>query len=63
MNPLKHPAILLTYIKRKKVLKHNFGLLFEWPLKTDFTAQNYEKTSVYDQKLVQIDCLVGPEAS
>ena len=29
-----HSAILLTYIKLNSVLKTNFGLLFEWPLKT-----------------------------
>ena len=35
---LEHSAILLTCIKRYSVLKSNFGLLFEWPLKTGFTV-------------------------
>ena len=34
---LEHSAILLTCIKRLSVLKNNFGLFFEWPLKTGFT--------------------------
>ena len=35
---LEHSAILLTYIKQQSVLKPIDGLLFEKPLKTDFTA-------------------------
>ena len=35
---LEHSAILLTCNKRKSVLKTNFCLLFEWPLKTGFTV-------------------------
>ena len=35
---MEHSAILLTCIKRLSVLKTNFGLLFEWPLKTGFTV-------------------------
>ena len=38
MLPLEHFAILLTCIQRQLGLKTNFGLLFEWPLKTGFTA-------------------------
>ena len=38
MLPLEHSAILLTCIKRYSVLKTNFGLLFEWSLKTGFTV-------------------------
>ena len=38
MLPLEHSAILLTCINRKLVMKTNFGLHFEWPLKTDFTV-------------------------
>ena len=38
MLPLELSAILLTCIKQKSVLKTNFGLLFEWSLKTDFTV-------------------------
>ena len=38
MLPLEHSAILLTCIKQLLVLKTNFGLLFEWPLKTGFTV-------------------------
>ena len=34
MLPMEHSAILLTCIKRNSVLKTNFGLLFEGPLKT-----------------------------
>ena len=34
----EHSAILLTCIKRKSVLKTNFGLLFEWPLKRSFSV-------------------------
>ena len=37
---LEHSAILLTCIKRQSVLKTSFGLLLEWPLKTDFTVFN-----------------------
>ena len=37
---LEHSAIILTCIKRLLVLKSNFGLLFEWPLKTGFTLQS-----------------------
>ena len=36
--PLEHSAILLTCIKRQLVLKPNFGLLSEVPLKTGFTV-------------------------
>ena len=38
MLPLEHSAILLTCIKRYSVLKTNFCVLFEWPLKTGFTV-------------------------
>ena len=34
MLPLEHSAILLTCIKPLSVLKINFCVLFEWPLKT-----------------------------
>ena len=39
MLPLEHSAIILTciIISDKSVLKTNFGVLFEWPLKTGFT--------------------------
>ena len=41
MLPLEHSAILLTCIKQESVLKTNFGLLFEWPLKTGFTVSTH----------------------
>ena len=41
MLPLEHSAILLTCIKRKSALKTNFGLLFDWQLKTGFTVVTY----------------------
>ena len=34
-------TILLTGIKQYLVLKIIFGVLFEWPLKTDFTVHNF----------------------
>ena len=47
MLPLGHSAILLTSIKRLSFLKHNFGLLFEWPLKIGFTAlSKYEQVDL-----------------
>ena len=39
MLPLELSAILLTCTKRCPVLKNNFGLLIEWPLKTGFTVK------------------------
>ena len=38
MLPLEHSAMLLTCIKRYLVLKTNFCVIFEWPLKTGFTV-------------------------
>ena len=38
MLPLEHSAKLLTCIKRYSILKNNFGIHFEWPLKTGFTV-------------------------
>ena len=38
MLPLEHSAILLICIKQNSVLKTNFGILLEWPLKTGFTV-------------------------
>ena len=35
---LEHSAMLLTCIKRPSVLKTNFGVLSEWPLKTGLTV-------------------------
>ena len=35
---LEHSAIHLTGIKQLAVLKNNFGLLYEWSLKTGFTV-------------------------
>ena len=35
---LEHSAILLTFVKLSFVMKTNFGLLFEWRLKTAFTV-------------------------
>ena len=37
MLPLEHSALLLTCIMGLSVLKINFGILFEWLLKTGFT--------------------------
>ena len=34
----EHSAILLTCIKQQTVLKNNFDVLVEWPLKTGFTG-------------------------
>ena len=42
MLPLEHFAILLTCFNQMIDLKTNYGLLFEWSLKTDFTV--YTKT-------------------
>ena len=38
---LEHSAIFLTCINQYLVLKPNFGLLFEWPLNTGFTVNNF----------------------
>ena len=37
----EHSAILLTCIKQNLVFKTNFGLLFEWPLKTGSTVHHF----------------------
>ena len=48
-----YSAILLTCIKRYSVLKTNFGVLFEWPLKTGFTVNATDiKSRQYFQNIL-----------
>ena len=46
MLPLKHSAILLTFIKLPFVIKTFVLPIFEWPLKTGFTVFKSSQQSV-----------------
>ena len=48
---LGHSTILLACINQLSVLKTNFGLLFDWPLKTGFT--------VYSNRCYNKVCYIG----
>ena len=57
MLSLEHSAIRLTYVKRYSDLKTIFCLLFEWPLRTDFTVlRNATQLMNQDRIIIGINC-------
>ena len=63
MLPLEHSAILLTCIKLSSVLKVNFGILFEWPLKTGFTVLSFSMYCLTPSRALSPGVLCTPRVA
>ena len=50
----EHSAILLTFINVPFVIKMFVLSIFEWPLKTGFTAPFYQTTSVQNLRIFTV---------